>query len=442
MLTPYSRTPRRWKGRLYNYDWIAEQTGSMCYCLSNTTVQLILAITETFYWHTRWEGNELFTEEQLAQIKTWASIAEDELMSGCCGESTEILRRVNPLTGEYEKSTDGGTTWEPDPYSDPRNTSIQYAPLSGEDGDVKRCLAAENVTRMFQGDVTDFVAALGVISGYAQFVLILAATFAVVLSAGAAAPAVAALANVLISLGASTITATMTTDVYNAFKCIVYCSMDESGKLSSGSMQTMKDKIYEEIPEAYDILALLMDNYGILGLNNLATLQGAGDGDTCSECDCPAEEWCVNFDFSTGDDYGFTSSGTWDGTGFISTDPVTVGGQPRYRAAAVNFFDVPVGSRLTAITMYFTRPGACDDCVNEVGVTAEDGQTPSIEEVVDNLITTGFITSGLTTLDWDGAARVYAAVDSEISGEAKVTRVWVSGTGEIPTEWLSVPICE
>jgi len=401
------------------------------------------ALYELTYWNN-WQRDPDHKGAQVAAV--WKSIwlyysgIQGDCDAMCC--CPEPLKRVLP-DGTVQTSTDGGLTWQNTPSADPRETSILFPPLPGEDGATKACKAAENIVGMFQSNVEQFIDDLGVLTSIAAVAAAVTSVIVIVLSGGTLLPAVTALAAALTRAGASGIAAAFTSEVWERLNCNIYCVMGEDGRLEQADLTAIKAKVNEdESGVAAEILNHLIDNYGIVGMNNLATLQGEGTGETCTECECPAPDWCINFDFSTGNQYGFTSAGTWDGTGFLATDPVTVGGQPRYRTAGLNFFTVPAGSRLTAITMYFERPGACEDCVNEVGVTAEDGQIPSIEEVVNSAITTGFLTSGLTTLDWDGAARVYAAVDAVNSGEAKLTRVWVSGTGDIPTEWEGYPNCE
>lgn len=80
-------------------------TGSKLYCLSSPTVHMILSISESFYWFTRWtkEANEIeaFTSIQRETIKELASILEWELMNPCenCPSPEEINEQVIMQTG-------------------------------------------------------------------------------------------------------------------------------------------------------------------------------------------------------------------------------------------------------------------------------------------------------------------------------------------------------
>lgn len=92
--------PRQYKDILMDYRRMEAVASfpSQMYCLSATTVQMILALSESFYWHTRWqmppdESPHDWTTTEAAQIKLWAAKLEAEFLSPAadCSSPTNCL---------------------------------------------------------------------------------------------------------------------------------------------------------------------------------------------------------------------------------------------------------------------------------------------------------------------------------------------------------------
>lgn len=60
-----------------------------------------------------------------------------------------VLTRIDG-NGNWQTSSDGGTTWVDTPGQDPRLATPIAAPASGADGDSKRCAAANSITTYFK----------------------------------------------------------------------------------------------------------------------------------------------------------------------------------------------------------------------------------------------------------------------------------------------------
>lgn len=78
------------------------ERGSKWYCLSATTVHMVLSLSESYYWHTRWtkEASEFqsFSLEEKNVIKDLAAILEWELMNPC--ENCPSPETINQQTLE------------------------------------------------------------------------------------------------------------------------------------------------------------------------------------------------------------------------------------------------------------------------------------------------------------------------------------------------------
>lgn len=440
-------TDRKWKATLLNYDWIAQQTGEQCYCLSNRTVQMLLTISNTLAWATRWTGNEFFTDEQREQIFNWANECEAELMNGCCGGAGQTVRTRINAEGRVEVSVDGGVTWTQDDSYDPRSTNTIYEPIK-TDGttDENACAAANAFDENLQETKANIISALGTYTnaaGLSAALVPIVATYVGVPVAGAVVALAAftiGLAGVAISQTAIVIDDALDEPYFEFMKCQYLCVIGDS-EATWEHLDTIQNALFEEYglatPEnACKVLLTIaiFKAVGPVGVTNMGRV-GTGTGD-CEECNCPVE-WCVNFNFAISQ-YGWTAyNGVWVGDGFENTTPVFGGTQ--YRAVGELLFDLPVGSRMTAITMYFEGDGRGENAVNEVAGEATEGQIPNLAEEVNDVIKTGFLTADLTSLDWDGGARAYAGVDGHTMNSVKLTRVWIAGTGTLPDGWEAYP---
>jgi len=116
---------RQYKDILIPYTPTVEliDTGSKLYCLSEPTVHMILSLSESFYWHTRWtkeaNASQSFSLEEREVIKSLAEVLEWELMNPCANcpspdelnqqtlEQTILLQQMqrSMIVGRYDGST-------------------------------------------------------------------------------------------------------------------------------------------------------------------------------------------------------------------------------------------------------------------------------------------------------------------------------------------------
>src|SRR5688500_12499552 len=120
------------------------------------------ALYELTYWNN-WQRDPDHKGTLVASV--WKTIWL--YYSGIQGECEDMNCCVDPLKrmlpdGTIQTSTDGGLTWQDTPSSDPRQTSILFPPLGGEDGATKACQASENAVAILKSNVEEFIDVLGV----------------------------------------------------------------------------------------------------------------------------------------------------------------------------------------------------------------------------------------------------------------------------------------
>lgn len=114
--------PRQYKDILLPYERILETEGleKRTYALSETTRQIILALSHSFYWRTRWFDEELdgiIDAGKIANVRKWASLLEQELLA----EQPPAIQCVDYFP--YSPLID----WQPqDPFTEPEYVPSGY----------------------------------------------------------------------------------------------------------------------------------------------------------------------------------------------------------------------------------------------------------------------------------------------------------------------------
>lgn len=134
------------------------------------------------------------------------------------------------------------------------------------------------------------------------------------------------LADQMLSAGTAALEAAFTETVWDTFACILYCNMNEQGRLSADAMAQVQTEIAAQIGGlAGGLLNVMLNLAGEGGVNNLAAL-GSSIGD-CSECDCA--EPCADADsFYAGTVNSITDNG--DGTVTLNVSSVDNGAGTQY----------------------------------------------------------------------------------------------------------------
>lgn len=211
----------------------------------------------------------------------------------CCGDDSPPLTRIT-ASSLLEVSYDGGDTWEDGTSLDPRFTSTQAQQPLGTPGDEMRCNGAASAVAVVRDD---FVYNLQQVSLGLGLLIVIAAILAIFLSAGSLAPIVTALVTAALGFGAAAIEAAFTPTVWEEFKCILYCNMEDDASFTEAGWQQVRISIQSAFSGVAEIILLgVVDNLGVIGLTNIARSSRAEEDD-CSECDCDDISCSLNMEF-------------------------------------------------------------------------------------------------------------------------------------------------
>lgn len=263
-------------------------------------------MTELSKWLT-WEKDG--TDSAKRAAARWFEITEcvaeeiDCIMTnGCgCGGSQVTNSRINPDTGVYEVSTDGGITWTPDPANDPRASGVVFPGLPGSDGDTKRCSAANSAVGFFedmqQQEYDSLVANKTLAEIFALLVGILTTLGIVTFGVAAAVGAIIAF---VVGLFARMIpedfNSQFTNDTWSNLLCILYCEMADDGSFTQAQWQTVKSRVASEISGyAGNWLTEHINLLGEVGLTNAARSNYPGARE-CDDCACTDCQFTITFD--------------------------------------------------------------------------------------------------------------------------------------------------
>lgn len=269
----------------------------------------LASLGQWFFWEKGGIGD---TRAKYA-AELWRKVLYEDLQMPCgCGSDDKQFRFTDNL--ELESSTDGGITWAPDPAADPRLTAPLMPPLPGEDGDLKRCEAANNATSHIKAKADDLIAdsaAWGSISGLLAGLISLLIFLSIIGSGGVLTPIMLGLAGSLLGIGSAAFAAAMTEDVYERLNCAIFCAMDETGFVDAAGVLMIQAEIAaneEGIAEKFlhDTVGLM----GSVGLTNMGRTDGVASTFECSECECV--DLCANWEIANVG--GAEASGTYLGT--------------------------------------------------------------------------------------------------------------------------------
>jgi hypothetical protein len=275
---------RNWKGTIFPYDdFIPDMSEECQYCLTEKQAEVLRGIIEPLGWQTRWYSMA-DTPIDEDKIQAFRDDIIRRLMMSCCGDETPILYRYDE-NGNLEKSTDGGITWTPSPENDPRNYSTRFPPITGEDGDDKKCLAATGAVALLKEQVGDQLT--DDMSRYTLAQLITDWVKTMIDSSNPFQALLTVIANQIFALVISALRPALTDDVYETFKCILYCRMSDDASFTDEQWQGVRSDITAQISGIAGVfLEHIVFLLGVVGLTNLSRASGATSGD-CSGCpDC------------------------------------------------------------------------------------------------------------------------------------------------------------
>lgn len=277
-----------WKANQFDWDRISSLSDvECCFSLSQKEVALILTYTEMIGYITRW-FSETGQEIDISEPILWKSNLEYKLMSGCCPDDGQIGRYTED--GIYQTSDDSGITWMDNPDADPRNEWTAAPPLPGADGDSKKCAAADNAAAQFRvwaDQLVEFLETATIAIGVLTAIVTLIAAVVFVSGVGAAwAGLLLSLAAALFGLGSGEFNDAMTEEVYEDFRCILYCNVGEDGKFSEENIVAILEEIatkFDGIVEHF-FFSIVSTMRGV-GMSNIATM-GTSTAEDCGDCEC------------------------------------------------------------------------------------------------------------------------------------------------------------
>lgn len=235
----------------------------------------------------RWEREPTKSGTLVAQVwrEVWQNIdwSGDECM-GCCPEPTN--RRYN-ADGDLEVSYDNGETWEVNTTEDDRHSGTTAPPLTGVDGEEKRCLGAANAQEFIKVNLIDDLTSGATYADLYAALVALAAVFGVT---GVGILVAAAAAAIFIA-GVSAVQAAFTSDVWEDFKCILLCAIEDDASFTVADWNEVKAEINATFS---GVVAIILYNWantvGSVGLTNAARSHFLESAD-CEDC-ASCEEGC------------------------------------------------------------------------------------------------------------------------------------------------------
>lgn len=269
----------------------------VCFCFNLPDdahhMAIFWGMLETLCQPRFWDSPDEATRYQMAnyyrQIFADNRACFDEVLQMAnrgCGCDGEPITRYNQ-DGLLEESTDGGETWETT-LADPRLTGTIVPPplwlLTPGDHSCEAAITARANYEAMSNEILGNAVDIGV-PAFAEVVALIVCTF----SAGVAcaiAQLIATFAVIVIQIGASAIEAALTTEMWDAFQCILFCHSSDDAVYSESQWQAVKDDIAAQFDGNQEFwLWNLVNMLGPVGLTNMARTGVTADGD-CDDCSC------------------------------------------------------------------------------------------------------------------------------------------------------------
>lgn len=284
----------------------------LCVSFSCALVPYLLGLLEVYRYKDSFTGTD---EEKTIAVGVMRQLMEVLAMSGCgCDDpiGVPVTRRINPETGQLEVSSDGGDTWQTDPQS-PYVRAVQMPPLGGENGDAKRCLAANNVIFQMKLLQESYSSKIGTLEDLttliASLIVDAAAVFFLPLLGDALVqfvmPLVAKMFQQfqwMLGITSEQYDELFTEENWDTMQCILYCRGNDNGLFTTADIQDIvadtRAQLGSGVQEAGANMAAMIDFWSAVGTNNAASIEG-GEESECDDCACGncsnLENWEVIF---------------------------------------------------------------------------------------------------------------------------------------------------
>lgn len=272
---------RAWKAFQVEYDEVMRRSDRLCcYCLSDQQIAVLLAMATYVSWPSRWVSDSITVSKEFTQEFT--SKLEKQLMSGCADENTPVQYRYS-IDGILQRSFNGGTSWSDCPEYDPRNYSVQFPPMTGSDGDTKKCLAAAGAVALIKEQVGDQLTDGMSRSSLENLIKSWVDTF--LQSSNVFLALVTVITNLVFGLVIATLRSALTSEAYNALECAFYCNIGDDATVTDEQYSAIKASIASDITGiAGEFFGHLVNLLGKRGVENL--LRAGGVASASCDCDC------------------------------------------------------------------------------------------------------------------------------------------------------------
>lgn len=244
-------------------------------------------LSELGQWYN-WQRDDAKSGKQLAQV--WRQVYNDIDWSdmSCCPETKPPLRFRFTADGGYQKSDDGGITWTDAPEWDYRLTSVLSPSLEDQGISNTKCQAADSVIVQYRDQIVEEI---NETQGASAILALIAAVLLVFLTAGSALiiASMPGIVGAILAVGVAAMQAAFTEEVWDQFRCLVYCRMDSDDSIGEAGWKALIQDVHDNFEGIVNIvLTNLLNATGAIGLTNMMrSAQGDPESD-CSECECPA----------------------------------------------------------------------------------------------------------------------------------------------------------
>lgn len=345
--------------------------------------------------------------------------------------------RYNPSGDKVERLVDG--EWVEAPESDPRKTTTLPPRVTAD----TRCDAAQSVADALENQINQIANAID----NAQTVATIAGLILGLFSFGVFAIFIniaLAIAGYMLDLGTAAILAALPPSAYDTVACILYCHMDDNGRILPGHLTQIHQELVDQIgATGGQIIMEMLSLAGEGGINNLgASGQSTGD---CDECGC-STDWCYVFDFTStdGDFMRDTSlgdnNGTWTGgQGWNTTDFLNVVTNPDTAVRLVFIQRSFPSATVTKVILTYNFTGGTYDsnALRALIIFLNDVDRGNITRAV---ITNGTNLTFTIEGEWTGIEGIDIYIRSSrdttspytYSGSGRIVSVQLEGTGYNP----------
>lgn len=345
--------------------------------------------------------------------------------------------RYNPSGDVVERLIDG--VWTPAPESDPRKQTT----LPPRDTADPRCDGAQSIADALENQISEILTAID----NAQTLATIAGLILGLLSFGVFAIFIniaLAIAGYMLDAGTAAIGGTLTPTAWEQLACILYCHMDNNGRIKTGDLPNIYQDIADQLSlPGSQVLISMLELAGEGGLNSLASL-GTSTGD-CDECDCN-ENWCYVFAFSTSDgDWTRETSagdnnGTWtSGQGWNLSDFLNLATTPDTAVRLAYIQRSHPSTTITKIRLtYNYTNGTYDSTALRALIIFLNGIDRG--NIIRSAMTDGTAKTFTITGTWTGIEQIalYLRSSRDISspytysGSGRITELHIEGTGTNP----------